>query len=289
MTSRTFRWGLLALAAALVANTVAGPLVTGWIDYPITESMLNQLLGLEVVSLALVVPLLVVAAELVRRDHRAAAAVAFGPCGYAAYMFVQYVVGPAYTSYSLVVLAQVAIASLAGAMTLASWARLVRAPLPQLVHATRRGVVLLLLAAFVLARYLPALAGGLTGAELSGEFREAPAFYWSIVLLDLGVVVPATCVAGLAVLGRRPAGTAAYYAVLGWFALVPPSVASMAAVMVVRDDPYASMGTFAFLTVAALAMAGFAAAEFRRLFLERAPDRVSVATALASGPGSGEK
>lgn len=48
--------GLLALAALLVVNTVLGPILIGVVDYPITESMTNQLLGLAIVTLVLVVP-----------------------------------------------------------------------------------------------------------------------------------------------------------------------------------------------------------------------------------------
>ena len=71
------------------------------------------------------------------------------------------------------------------------------------------------------------------------------------MLLDLGVVVPATLVAAFAV-GRGLAfGQRAVYAVLGWFALVPASVAAMAAVMLARDDPNASSANVVGLSVAA--------------------------------------
>ena len=42
------------------------------------------------------------------------------------------------------------------------------------------------------------------------------------------------------------------YGVVGWFALVPPSVTAMAAVMLVRDDPHASVPTLLLLTAGTL-------------------------------------
>lgn len=60
----TFDAALMTLGAALVVNTVLGPLATGVIDYSIPESVRNQLIGLEIVSVALVTPLSVVASVL---------------------------------------------------------------------------------------------------------------------------------------------------------------------------------------------------------------------------------
>ena len=100
-TSRHFGWTVLALAAGLLLNTIAGPLLLEWIDYPITETMVNQLIGLELVTTFLVVPVLTVAGVLALRGHPAAPLVAIGPAAYTAYMFVQYVLGPEYATYSL--------------------------------------------------------------------------------------------------------------------------------------------------------------------------------------------
>ena len=260
-SSRPFGWTLLALAGALLANTVAGPLGTDLIDYRISQSMLNQLVGLEVVTVALVVPALVVAALLALREHPAAPLIAFGPSAYAAYMFVQYVLGPEYDHYSLTVVLHLAITSLAGVCTLWSWSLAASRPVPALSPAGRRGRVLLLsgLALFVLARYLPALAGAFGGASLTAEFEDARTFYWSILLLDLGVVVPGTVLAAWSLGRRRPAGDRALYAVVGWFSLVPPSVAAMALVMLVEDDPHASAGTFTLLAAGSVVFVAAAA------------------------------
>ena len=69
----------------------------------------------------------------------------------------------------------------------------------------------------------------------------------------------------MALLRGTPGGDRAAYGVLGWFALVPPSVAAMAFVMLVRDDPYASLSTTVLLTVASIVFAAVAVAAFRPL------------------------
>jgi hypothetical protein len=62
-----------------------------------------------------------------------------------------------------------------------------------------------------------------------------------------------TAAAAVGMLRGTPAGHRALYGVVGWFALVPPSVTAMAAVMLVRDDPHASVPTLLLLALATLA------------------------------------
>lgn len=239
---RTLGILLFVLAGVLVLNSVLGPLATGVIGYPIAETVRNQLIGLELVSVLLVAPLSAVAGILALRGHRAAGVLGFGPAAYTAYMFAQYVLGPQYRSYNLTVLFHVGVFSLGAAVALVAWTGTDSAGLPALTRVRERwyGVFLLALAAFVASRYAGVLAG--TGSPIAGEFAGSPAFYWTIVLLDLGVVVPGTAVAGVALIRGARAARTALYAVLGWFALVPPSVAAMGLAMVVNDDPYSSAG-----------------------------------------------
>jgi hypothetical protein len=67
--------------------------------------------------------------------------------------------------------------------------------------------------------------------------------------------VPATVTTAVALWMGRPVAERAEYAVLGWFALVPPSVAAMAGVMLARDDEHASWPTFLLLSAASLLFA----------------------------------
>jgi hypothetical protein len=79
-------------------------------------------------------------------------------------------------------------------------------------------------------------------------------------------VVPATVVAGIALIRGGRWAHPALYAILGWFALVPPSVAAMGATMLANDDPYASAGQVVVLSVLSLLFAGFAVWVYRPLF-----------------------
>ena len=179
---------LLLLAAGLLLNTVLGPLVLDAIDYPLSQTIENQLVGLELVTVYVVAPVCVAAAVLAARGHPAGAPLAIGPAAYTAYMFAQYVVGPGYDAYT--------------------------------------PGVLLHLALFVLGLVLAVWRGSRLAA-------------------------------------------AALHAVVGWFALVPPSVASMGAVMLARDDPYAAGGQVVVLSAVAVVFAVFAVVVFRPLFAPR--------------------
>ena len=271
--SSALGWCLLALAALLVLNSLLGPLLLGIVEYPISASMTNQLLGLEVVTLVLVVPWTVAAGVLALRQDGHAPLLALGPTSYTAYMFVQYVLGPEYGAYSWVVLFHVAMVALSGGLAFAAWSQAQREPVPSLSDRTRRrmSLVLLGLAGFVLLRYVPAFVGAVGHDPIATEFGDAPTFFWSIVLLDLGVVVPVTAAAAMALHRGSSAGHRALYGVVGWFALVPPSVTAMAAVMLVRDDPHASVATMLLLAVATLAFWLVAVSLLGRLVL-RTPD-----------------
>jgi hypothetical protein len=61
-----------------------------------------------------------------------------------------------------------------------------------------------------------------------------------------------TAAAAVGAITAKPWADRAVHAVLGWYALVPPSVAAMAVVMLVRDDPHASAATVLLLSLASL-------------------------------------
>nr|WP_271210740.1 hypothetical protein [Rhodococcus wratislaviensis] len=258
-----FGTGMFLLAGVLVLNSLLGPLGLGLIDYPISTTLQNQLIGLEIVTLALVAPLSIAAAVLALRGHRAAGPMAFGPAAYTAYMFAQYVLGPEYADFNAVVLFDLGVFAAGAVLAVGGWTITDTRSLPDTTPAKQRtyGVVLLALAAFVVSRYL----GPILGGAMPAEFADARTFFWSIVLLDLGLVVPATIVSAVALFRRTSSAPKALYAVLGWFVLVPPSVVSMAAVMVARSDPAGSVGQVVVLGVVAVVFLVFAANVFRPL------------------------
>ena len=261
----------LVLAGVLLLNSILGPLVLKVASYPITNGMENQLIGLEVVTVLLVAPWAALAGLAALHGRPAAPVLGFAPSAYAAYMFVQYVLGPEYTHYSITALAQVGVFVLATGLMLASWSlsRQVALPPMRAAQATRNGILMFALAAFVLLRYSSAVVGAFTGTHLEGEFADERTFFWSIFLLDLGIVVPSTVAAGVALVRGAAVGQRALYAVVGWFALVPPSVAAMAVVMWARNDQHSSVPTVFMLSVASLAFGTFAWHTLRPLLNDR--------------------
>jgi hypothetical protein len=200
---------------------------------------------------------------LALRGHRSAPFLGFGAASYTAYMFVQYVLGPEYTSYTTQVLFHTLVFTLSAALTAWAWHLAAEQSLPNLTLRRRRvyAGIMFFLAAFILSRYLPILAGG----SLPPEFDQARTFFWSIFFLDLGIVVPATLLAGIGLLrGAHPAHTA-LFALMAWYALVPPSVAAMATAMVINNDPHAATGQAILLSVAAVTFVGLAVWIFRPL------------------------
>ncbi len=286
-----FAGALFLLAAGLAAVAILGPLALGVIDYRYTQTMLNQAMGLDAFALAVVAPMAALAGLLAWRRHRAAPLMALGPAGFAVYMLVQYVIGPEY----LVVegngerffLLFVLLFALSGAVLIQAWSLAVAPDWSPQQH-RRRGITLLVLASFVVFGMY--LANGFLSAmsdfprfvadrAASSEFDEHPTAYWLVATLDLAVVVPLTVATGVALLRRRAWARRAFYGVVGWFVLVPGSVAAMAITMVVRDDPAADAVKAVVFTVSALVFVGLAALTFRPLIR---PHRA--ARWLRSGP-----
>jgi hypothetical protein len=168
-------------------------------------------------------------------------------------MFVQYVLGPEYDHYTSTILFHTVVFTLAAGLTLSAWVLASHEPMPQLTTRRRRlsGALLLSLGAFIVSRYLPVVSDG----ALPAEFAHARTFFWSIFFLDLGIVVPATVVAGIGLLRSAPAAHTALYALMGWYALVPPSVAAMSAAMVINNDPHAVAGQAVMFGVVAVIVA----------------------------------
>ncbi len=221
----------------------------------------------------LVVPACIWSAWLSTLGRPAGPLLAIGPTSYSTYMFIQYVLGPEYERYSLTVLLHLALVALSGGLAFWAWALSAGRPVPARSARTRRlhGWLLVGFAAFVLLRYVGVLTGAVAGAALEAEFAADVTFFWSILLLDLGVVVPVTLVVGVALLRGSATAARAVYGVVGWFALAPPSVAPpsvamMALVMLVRDDANASVGSVALLGAASVVFGAVAVAVFRPLW-----------------------
>ena len=264
----TIALGLAALGFGLAAVALLGPLASGLVDYRVSETLRNQTIGLDAVSLFVVAPLALAAAVLVARGHPAGLAAALGIGPYVAYMFLQYVLGPDYVGLpgNNEVLFPLCAALFAGGwiVALAAWNAL---PPDALPRSRRRElllgrVVMPALALLVFVRYVPALADAMAGAPEEGGYLAGPAFFWSIALLDLGVLLPATVATCVGLVRGARWAPKAMYLVAGWFGLVGPAVAAMAVVMAANDDPNASGANVAVMSALGVAFALVAVAVY---------------------------
>jgi hypothetical protein len=263
--------GLLSIAAGLATAAVLGPLATGVIDYHVTETLLNQTIGLDAVSLFVVAPLAVLAAVLVLRGHVGGQVLALGIGAYTAYMFVQYVVGPDYTGLpgnnELLFPVYLVLFALGWLVTVVAWGALDLERLPSTPARDRLvGRFLLpLLAFFAFVRYVPALVDAMGSGLQDDGYLAGPSFFWTIALLDLGVFLPGTVAACVGLAQGTAWAHKALYTVVGWFALVGPAVAAMAITMYVNGDPNASGSGVVIMSILGLVFASLAVFVLRPL------------------------
>lgn len=264
--------GLVAIGVGLAIVALLGPFAAGVIDYHVTETLRNQTIGLDAVSLLCVAPLSVVAALLVARGHIAGAALGLGIGAYTAYMLVQYVLGPEYErlpgNNELLFPLYLLLFALGWLVAIAAWNSFdaVRLPPSRRRDLLIGRVVLPLLALFAFFRYIPALADWMSSSPEDPGYLAGPTFSWAIALLDLGVFLPATVAACAGLVRGAPWAHKALYTVVGWFGLVGPAVAGMAIAMYANGDPNASGANVVLMTALGLVFAALAVFLYRALF-----------------------
>ncbi len=261
------RWlgpGLIALGIGLAVNSFVGPFVADWVDYPVSETMRNQTIGLDAATLLAVAPIAIVVGVLTMRGHRAGPVLALGPTSFGAYMLVQYIAGPDHLTYPRVLLLQLVLFAASWLLAGVAWNAARRSGDDRLGR--WHGWVALAMGGFVLLRYVPGLVGSLTNEPIPDELAGDPAMYWLIVLLDLGVFVPVAALAAVGLRRERPWAALLHRGMVGWFTLVTVAVAAMSMAMNLNDDPYASPPQLGLFLVVGLATAGYAAVVLRPLF-----------------------
>lgn len=276
MSQRSNQWlagGLVILAAGLAANSLLGPLVAGVITYPLSEPVMNQILGVEAVSLLIVVPLSALAAVLVFQGNPNGPIVALAPAAYTAYMFVQYIIGPQYVDYSPVILLHLGLFILGGILLVQSWSRVRVNNLPTVSPQRKRiySAVLILLALFASFSYLLAVPRILMGGTIPAEYTGDPSVYWTIFLMDLGIVVPISIAVSMSLLRGTIWARKAIYGFVEWFALVSIAILAMFVSMLIHNDPNVTVGTVVVLFVATLLITAFAVWGSLPLFRQASP------------------
>jgi hypothetical protein len=276
---RPGRWpgpALLVLGAVLAANAILGPLALGVIEYRYSTTLTNQGIGLDAVALFAAAPLSLAAGVLTLRGRTAGLVLGLIPATFAAYMAPQYVVGPDYLGIpgnnEQFFLLHLAMFVLGVGLIAGIWTSIDPAALrPATRRSDRlRSLVLLGVVAFILlGRWLAGIVDLLGGPPFGSEFEENPTAYLLIGILDLGIVVPAAAAAAIALLRGTPRARIAAFTVIGWFALVPASVAAMAIAMEVNGDPNADSGITILFSVAAVVFTAGAAILFRPILARR--------------------
>jgi hypothetical protein len=266
LAGRALGWGLIVLGAGLAVNSLVGPLAGDLFELHVSETLRNQMIGLDAVSLTVVAPLSIVAGLLTLRGHVAGPVLALGVGAYTAYMFVQYTLGPEYLARpgdsELLFPLYLVLFVLGWVVALAAWNAVDVDRLPRSPRRDRivGRLVLPLLGFLAFFRYVPALADAMSDTPQEAGYLAGPTFFWAIALLDLGVFLPATVAACVGLVRGARWAHKAMYTVVGWFALVGPAVAGMAIAMEANDDPNGSGGNVVFMTALGLvfALLGFA-------------------------------
>lgn len=270
---RGLAFATVLLGLGLAANALLGPLALEVIKYRFSRTLINQGIGLDAVALFAVFPVAVLAGVLMWRARHAGLILAFVPATFAAYMLPQYAIGPDYLTRpgnnERFFLFHIALFVLALLVLLFSWNAVEDERLrPQSRPSDRvRAMVLFAVAGFILVgRWLPALVELVQGSPTLADFRENPTSFLLIGWIDLGVVVPAAIAGGIGLLRGSRWARKASYCVIGWFALVPASIAAMTITMQINGDPQANTTTMWVFTVAAAVFTLGAAWLFMPLF-----------------------
>jgi len=272
--------GLLVLGAMVGAVAVLGPLVLDVLRYRISATSLNQIIGGDAATLAVVVPVTVAVGVLAVRGHPAAAVLALAPSIFVVYTYIQLIVGneylrlPGNVERFFPLLLSVFV--LAGTIALRAWNNLPAERLPATSAAVDRtaGVLLLVIAAFVvLGLHLPNYLDAMRDHPSTVQYLSSPTAFWLVKFMDLGIVVPAAVAVGVGTLRHRPWARKPVYAMLGGYTLIGASVAGMAITMAARHDPDASAVTAVGSTLLAVLLAGVTAYVYRPLFRRPATNR----------------
>lgn len=244
---RALGWGLIAVGVGLMVNSVLGPLLLEVIRYRFSESLLNQAIGLDAVSLAAIGPLAVAAGALALRSHPHAPVLALGPAFFVTYMLVQYIVGPEYLRYEgnneRFFPFHLALFILGAGLGIAAWREIDPRTLPQASQKTARwvGWVLIVSALFlVFGLHLPGLADAMSKSPNETAYLDSPTSFWVVKFMDLGIVVPAAVATAIGVLRQANWASKAMYAAVGWLTLMAAAVTAMAVTMQANGDPDAS-------------------------------------------------
>jgi hypothetical protein len=257
--------GALALAAALVAAALLGPLVFGAIDWRISANSLNQTFGADGAALVLLAPASVLAAWFARQRRPVAAPLAFGVGLAALYYGVASVLGADYVQYpgnnERFFLLFLAIIVLSWMLAAWGWSAMADDP-PRAGRVAARVAAIVFVAggvaiaaAWLLQLTTIAAHGALTEPADVQAYGESPTAFWVVRIVDLGFIVPLAIWTGVGLWRGSPSAAKAATGVAAFLTLQASAVLAMGVIMLVRGDPTATPGLVVVLTPITAAMA----------------------------------
>jgi hypothetical protein len=245
MINRTLAILLVALALGMATSSLLGDFGLGLMRYRTSPTTLNQLLGSDAAVLFVIAPLTLATAVLALRAHPVAPLLALGIGVFAMYTYSQVIIGQEYLRlpgnverfFPLLL----AIFVLAEAVVVLAWRIVPPLPRPMIKVERTAGIVLLLVAAFLIfGRHLrPMLTAWIDPGSLT-EYASSPTPFWMIKLMDLGIIVPAAIATGVGLLRGRAWARKTMYVMFTGYSCLAIAVASMGIVMNVNSDPDAS-------------------------------------------------
>ncbi|WP_159829293.1 hypothetical protein [Arthrobacter sp. 9AX] len=260
----------------MAAASLVGPLGFGFMQYRTSDTTINQLLGSDAAALFVVFPATILAAALVFRDQPAGRLLGSGIGVYAIYTYAQVVIGQEYLRlpgnveyWFPLLLAVFVLAEAAVVLSLLAVPR--ELPSPPGAVRTTAGVSLLLVAAFlVVGQHLRSLLTAWANPAALTEYSSSPTPFWMVKLMDLGIIVPVAVASGVGLLLGAKWALKIMYPLLTGYAFLAASVASMAVVMFVKEDPDASLTLMAAFMAFALLFVGLALMIYRPFFARTA-------------------
>ena len=247
----------------MAASSLLGPLVLKAINYRTAETGLSQLKGADLASLALVAPAAGAAGVLWLRRHPLAPVVSLAPAAYSVYVYTQAILGQDHARYDgnneQFLPLHLGLVVLGGTLALRSWSAIEADALPLPPARLRKTAAYTLIGSgmfLALGLHLPQLVAVWKG-EPPLEPVDAPAAFWVVKTMDLGLIVPLALATGAGLLRGSRAALKAAYALSGGLTLLGALVTAMAVVMQASDDPSASpvfTGGFGTITLAFAAL-----------------------------------
>lgn len=269
--SRLLGGGLILLGTAVAAVAVLGPLVSGVLRYRTSPTSLNQIIGGDAATLAVVAPATVAVGVLALRGHRAAPVLALAPSIFVVYTYTQLILGNEFLRWpgniERFFPLMLAVFLLAAALAIRAWQSTPLKGLPATSARADRtaGIVLLAIAAFVVVGlHLPTFVDAMRDHPTSVQYLSSPTAFWLVKFMDLGILVPAALAVGLGALRHRPWARKPMYTLVGAYTLIGASVTGMAITMTARNDPEASATTVAGSALMTALLAAVTCYLFRR-------------------------